>query len=97
MMLVIFLLLVVGPVIVRKFIDIPTSLGIDLLKPQPADQNNNDTLGTSQTGTAIGGGAGGSAATGGAGGGGGGGGDGGGRGAAKPAQTSDVFADRRLI
>jgi 1,3-beta-glucan synthase len=64
-MLVVFLCLIVGPVVARKFVNIPKGIPMDLL--QPTGQNNNDTLGHSQTGTALLGG--GVAATGGGGGG----------------------------
>ena len=69
MMLVIFLALIIGPVIAKRFVTIPGGIPMDLL--QPTGQNNNDTLGTSQTGTALLGGGGGAAATGGGRGGGG--------------------------
>ncbi len=51
MMLVVFLALIVGPIVVRRFIDIPKGIPLDLL--QPTGQNNNDTLGRTQTGTAL--------------------------------------------
>ena len=60
-MLVIFVALVVGPVVARRYINIPGGIPMDLL--QPTGQNNNDTLGRTQTGTALLGG--GAAATGG--------------------------------
>ena len=92
-MLVIFLALIIGPVIAKRFVTIPGGIPMDLL--QPTGQNNNDTLGTSQTGTALLGGA---VATGGGGGGGGGkgnskgdsngGGDGGGGGGGAAKTTS---------
>lgn len=49
-MFFLFLILVVGPVIVSKFF-IP-ELSIMNLE-QPTDWNNNDTIGTTQTGTAL--------------------------------------------
>lgn len=53
-MFVLFLVLVVGPVIVKKFMDIPK---IDVMNlQQPNDWNNNDTS-ASETGTAVNGGA----------------------------------------
>lgn len=63
-MLVVFVALIVGPVVARKFVTVPSSIPLDLL--QPTGQNNNDTLGRTQTGTALLGG--GAAATGGGGG-----------------------------
>lgn len=71
-MLVVFIALMVGPVVARRFVSVPSGIPMDLL--QPTGQNNNDTLGRTETGTALLGG--GVAATGGAGGGGGGGGGG---------------------
>jgi 1,3-beta-glucan synthase len=68
-MLVVFVALIVGPVVAKRFISIPKGIPMDLL--QPTGQNNNDTLGRTQTGSVLfGGGAaatgdGGSAATGG--------------------------------
>ena len=62
-MLVVFVALIVGPIVARKFIAIPSNIPMDLL--QPTGQNNNDTLGRTQTGTALLGG--GAAATGGGG------------------------------
>jgi 1,3-beta-glucan synthase len=50
-MFVLFLVLIIGPVIVSKFMKVP-SLSIMQLQ-QPDNWNNNDTLGTSQTGTAL--------------------------------------------
>lgn len=53
-MFVLFILLMVGPVIAKKFIAIPK---IDIMElQQPADWNNNDTS-ASETGTAVNGGA----------------------------------------
>jgi 1,3-beta-glucan synthase len=49
-MLVVFLALIVGPIVARRFVSIP-SIPLDLL--QPTGQNNNDTLGRTQTGTAL--------------------------------------------
>jgi 1,3-beta-glucan synthase len=84
-MLVVFVALIVGPVVARKFVSIPSGIPMDLL--QPTGQNNNDTLGHSQTGTALLGG--GAAATGGRGGGG----DGGGA----AATSSSPFNRARYI
>lgn len=89
-MLVVFLALIVGPIVAKRFVSIPGGIPLDLL--QPTGQNNNDTLGSSQTGTALlGGGAaatsGGAAGTGRA----------GGNGAAAPAQTSSPFDRARFI
>ena len=88
-MLVIFVALIVGPVVARRFLSIPSGIPMDLL--QPTGQNNNDTLGRTQTGTALLGG--GAAATGG--------GDGGGNAAtgndAAPATTSSPFDRARFI
>jgi len=53
-MFVLFLVLIVGPVIVKKFMDIPTINILDL--QQPTNWNNNDTS-ASDTGTAVGSGA----------------------------------------
>jgi 1,3-beta-glucan synthase len=54
-MFVLFLVLVVGPVIVRNFVDINLSIPLELL--QPTGQNNNDTsnsaTGSSLIGTAV--------------------------------------------
>ncbi|KAH9819855.1 Glycosyltransferase family 48 protein [Teratosphaeria destructans] len=51
-MFVLFIILVVGPVIASKFISVPK---LDIMQlEQPDNWNNNDTLGTSQTGTALG-------------------------------------------
>lgn len=50
-MFFLFLILIIGPVIVSKFINTP-SLNVFQLQ-QPDNWNNNDTLGTSQTGTAL--------------------------------------------
>ena len=45
-----FLILIVGPIIASKFID-PT---IDIMQlQQPSNWKNNDTLGSSETGTAL--------------------------------------------
>lgn len=86
-MLVVFLALIIGPIVARRFVSIPSGIPLDLL--QPTGQNNNDTLGFSDTGTAVGGG--GAAATSG-------GGRGGGNGAARPpAQTSYPFDRARFI
>ncbi|KAF2770909.1 1,3-beta-glucan synthase [Teratosphaeria nubilosa] len=50
-MFVLFIVLVVGPVIASKFISVPK---LDIMQlEQPDNWNNNDTLGTSQTGTAL--------------------------------------------
>jgi uncharacterized membrane protein YgcG len=93
-MLVVFLALIVGPVVARKFVTIPGGIPMDLL--QPTGQKNNDTLGTSQTGTALLGG--GATATGGGGGGGGGDtGGGGGDGGGGAADTSSPFNRARYI
>jgi 1,3-beta-glucan synthase len=54
-MLVVFVALIVGPVVARRFVNIPKGIPMDLL--QPTGQNNNDTLGRTQTGTALLGGA----------------------------------------
>lgn len=50
-MLIVFLLMIVGPVIAKRFVAIPSGIPLDLL--QPTGQNNNDTLGSSDTGTAL--------------------------------------------
>jgi len=50
-MFFLFLILIIGPVIASKFIATP-KLSIFALQ-QPDNWNNNDTLGTSQTGTAL--------------------------------------------
>lgn len=97
MMLVIFLALIIGPVIAKRFVTVPGGIPMDLL--QPTGQNNNDTLGTSQTGTALLGG-GGAAATGGGGGGGKAG--GGGKsdntaGGGSPAQTTSPFDRAKYV
>ena len=49
-MLVVFLVLIIGPVIVRKYINSLPSIPMDLL--QPTGQNNNDTT-TGVTGSAL--------------------------------------------
>jgi 1,3-beta-glucan synthase len=49
-MLIIFLVLIIGPVIVRKYINSLPSIPMDLL--QPTGQNNNDTT-TGITGSAL--------------------------------------------
>jgi 1,3-beta-glucan synthase len=49
-MLIIFIVLIVGPVIVRKYITSLPSIPMDLL--QPTGQNNNDTT-TGITGSAL--------------------------------------------
>lgn len=85
-MLVVFLALIVGPVVARRFVKIPSSIPLNLL--QPTGQNNNDTLGRTQTGTALLGG--GAAATGG-------GAAGTGNGAAASATTSSPFNRARFI
>ena len=59
-MLIIFLVLVVGPVIVRQYINSLPSIPLQLM--QPTGQDNNDTS-NSQTGTALIGGGGAAAAT----------------------------------
>ena len=87
-MLVVFVALIVGPIVAKRFVSIPSGIPLDLL--QPTGQNNNDTLGSSQTGTAL---LGGGAATSGAAGTG----RGGGNGAAAPAQTSSPFDRARFI
>jgi len=51
LMFFLFLILIIGPVIASKFIATP-KLSIFALQ-QPDNWNNNDTLGTSQTGTAL--------------------------------------------
>ena len=53
-MFVLFIILMVGPVIAKKFISIPKINIMEL--QQPSNWNNNDTSG-SQTGTALGSGA----------------------------------------
>ncbi|KAK0305545.1 1,3-beta-D-glucan synthase [Friedmanniomyces endolithicus] len=53
-MFVLFLVLIVGPIIASKFIHFSLSI---LELQQPSNWMNNDTLGTSQTGTALAGGA----------------------------------------
>lgn len=55
MMLIVFVALLIGPVVARRFVAIPDGIPMDLL--QPTGQNNNDTLGRTQTGTAVLGGA----------------------------------------
>jgi 1,3-beta-glucan synthase len=61
-MFFLFLILIIGPIIASKYV----KFSLDILQlQQPSNWNNNDTIGTSQTGTAI---AGGAAATAGAGG-----------------------------
>lgn len=87
-MLVVFLALIIGPIVARKYISIPSGIPLDLL--QPTGQNNNDTLGSSDTGTALLAGT--AAATSG-----GGGGRTGGNGAAAPAQSSSPFDRARFI
>jgi 1,3-beta-glucan synthase len=86
-MLVVFVALIVGPIVAKRFVSIPGGIPMDLL--QPTGQNNNDTLGSSQTGTALLGG--GAAATSGGGGG------GGGNGAAAPAKSSSPFDRARFV
>lgn len=49
-MLIVFLVLIIGPVIVRKYIKSLPSIPMDLL--QPTGQNNNDTT-TGITGSAL--------------------------------------------
>ena len=87
LMLVVFVALIVGPIVAKRFVSIPDGIPMDLL--QPTGQNNNDTLGSSQTGTALLGG--GAAATGG--------GDRGGEGtgAGAPAKTSSPFDRARFV
>ena len=52
-MFVLFLVLIIGPTIASRFI----SFSIDIMElQQPSNWKNNDTLGTSQTGTALAGG-----------------------------------------
>jgi 1,3-beta-glucan synthase len=62
-MLIVFLVLIIGPVIVRKYIHSLPSIPLDLM--QPTGQNNNDTS-NKATGNGlngfVGGGGGGSAA-----------------------------------
>ena len=53
-MFVLFLVLIVGPIIASKYIHFSLSI---LELQQPSNWMNNDTLGTSQTGTALAGGA----------------------------------------
>jgi 1,3-beta-glucan synthase len=64
-MLVVFLILIVGPVIVRNYIHSLPSIPLNLM--QPTGQNNNDTsnkaTGNGLNGFVAGGGGGGSAAT----------------------------------
>lgn len=72
-MLIIFIVLIIGPIIARKYIgSLGDNLPLDLM--QPTGQNNNDTLNFSKTGSFRNPGV---SATGGSGGGGGGGGGGG--------------------
>jgi 1,3-beta-glucan synthase len=88
LMLVVFVALIIGPVVARRFVNIPSGIPLDLL--QPTGQNNNDTLGRTQTGTALLGGAAASATAGG----GAGAGDGDG---SAPAVTSSPFDRARLF
>ena len=60
-MLIIFLVLIIGPVIVRNYINSLPSIPFQLM--QPTGQDNNDTS-NSQTGTALIGGGGAAASTG---------------------------------
>jgi len=49
-MFFLFLILIIGPIIASKFV----SFSITLMQlQQPSDWNNNDTIGTTQTGTAL--------------------------------------------
>ncbi|KAK5126315.1 hypothetical protein LTR85_010551 [Meristemomyces frigidus] len=49
-MFFLFLILIIGPIIASKFI----SFSINIMQlQQPSDWNNNDTIGTTQTGTAL--------------------------------------------
>ena len=64
-MLVVFLVLIIGPVIVRNYIHSLPSIPLNLM--QPTGQNNNDTS-NQATGNGIGGVIGGGGATGGGGG-----------------------------
>jgi 1,3-beta-glucan synthase len=88
LMLVVFVALIVGPAVARKFVTVPNGIPMDLL--QPTGQNNNDTLGRTQTGTALLGGAAATATAGG-------GGDGGGGDGSAPATTSSPFDRARLF
>jgi len=49
-MLLLFVLLIVGPIVASKFIDPQISI---MNLQQPANWKNNDTMGSSQTGTAL--------------------------------------------
>jgi 1,3-beta-glucan synthase len=64
---ILFLVLIIGPVIVRQFISINLSIPLELL--QPTGQNNNDTSASATGSSLIGGGAAASAGGGGGGGG----------------------------
>lgn len=66
-MLIVFLVLIVGPVIVRKYINSLPTIPLELM--QPTGQNNNDTS-NKATGNGLNGIIGGGGATGGGGGGG---------------------------
>lgn len=50
-LLLIFILLIAGPLVASKFIKSLPSIPMQLI--QPTGLNNNDTKGTSQTGTAV--------------------------------------------
>jgi 1,3-beta-glucan synthase len=54
-MLVIFILLLAGPLVARKFMELPMADSIPAYLLQPTGQDNNDTLKT-ETGTAVSGG-----------------------------------------
>jgi len=47
---VLFLILIIGPIVGSKYINFTLSV---MELQQPSDWNNNDTLGSSQTGTAL--------------------------------------------
>lgn len=49
-MFVLFIVLIIGPIIASKFVNFQLNI---LQLQQPSNWNNNDTLGTSQTGTAL--------------------------------------------
>ncbi|KAK7542834.1 1,3-beta-glucan synthase component-domain-containing protein [Phyllosticta citribraziliensis] len=63
LLLLIFVLLIAGPLVASKFIKSLPTIPLQLI--QPTGLNNNDTKGTSQTGTAVESGGGGAATTGG--------------------------------
>lgn len=62
---ILFLVLIIGPVIIRQFISINLSIPLDLL--QPTGQNNNDTSASATGSSLIGGAVGASAGSGGTG------------------------------